>query len=363
MPGLGQRMAQGADDQPADRPGIAEPDFRLGRMDVHVHFGRRNIEKQGNERMAVAGQEIAIGAAHGPGHQAILDRPAVDEEILVPRGSPMQRRHADMAGQPYAVAHGVDAHRIVGKILAQDRREPRQPDIEHVPGVDRQRKQGAFAVAAQAETDFRMRHRQPVDRVANRLLLAALALEELEPRRRGVEQVEHLDLGAAGHRRRSGNAAQAAVNVDRPARIGVRLPGRDLEPADRADRRQRLAAEAEGRNVDEIVARQLAGGVPLHGKRQGLAPHAAAVVGHGDIAPAAVAHDRIDPARTGVDRVLDQFLDDGRRALDHLARGNPVNNIWWKETNHSPNNVIQLSPDFERKSRTIAFAASTAGWV
>ena len=59
-------------------------------------------------------------------------------------------------------------------------------------------------------------------------------------------------------------------------------------------------------------------------KRQVRARHAGAVVGHADQPPpAAVGHD-LDAPRARVERVLGEFLHDARRALDHLAGGDAV---------------------------------------
>ena len=46
---------------------------------------------------------------------------------------------------------------------------------------------------------------------------------------------------------------------------------------------------------------------------------AAAVVADADQLRAALLDVDLDPCRTGVEAVLDQLLDDRRRALDHLA--------------------------------------------
>ncbi len=71
----------------------------------------------------------------------------------------------------------------------------------------------------------------------------------------------------------------------------------DLEPRDRRDRRQRLAAKTEGRDVIEIVGGgDLRGRVPLEGEQGIVGVHAAAVVGHPDQAAAAVDELDLDPA-------------------------------------------------------------------
>ena len=102
------------------------------------------------------------------------------------------------------------------------------------------------------------------------------------------------------------------------------VPRRDRQPRDRADRRQRLAAEAERADREQVVVRQLRGGVALDREREVVARHARAVVADADQPPAAAVGDDIDAGRAGVERVLDQLLDDARRPLDHLAGGDAV---------------------------------------
>ncbi len=58
------------------------------------------------------------------------------------------------------------------------------------------------------------------------------------------------------------------------------------------------------------------------------AGHAAAIVGDGDFPPAAAVSEDIDPAGAGIDGILDQFLDDARRTLHHLARGDAVDDLF-----------------------------------
>ena len=54
------------------------------------------------------------------------------------------------------------------------------------------------------------------------------------------------------------------------------------------------------------------------------AGHALAVVGYADQPAAAAIGEHVDAVRAGVERVLDQFLDDAGRPLDHLAGGDAV---------------------------------------
>ena len=96
------------------------------------------------------------------------------------------------------------------------------------------------------------------------------------------------------------------------------------QPADRAERRQRLAAKAEGQDVREVGAVDLRGRVPLERQRQLGRRDAVAVVLHPDQPLAAIGEGDVDAPRPGVERVLDQLLHRRRRPLHHLARRDPI---------------------------------------
>ena len=160
-----------------------------------------------------------------------------------------------------------------------------------------------------------------------RHVLGPLALQELEPRRRRREQLAHLHARAGIERRRPHRLLGAAVDDDLVRRAGVALPRLDGQPGDRADRGQRLAAEAQRGDVEQVLVGELGGGVPLHRQRQVGRAHARAVVGDADQREAARRRHHLDLAGAGVERVLDQLLDHARRPLDHLAGGDAVDGL------------------------------------
>src|SRR5207248_9123207 len=128
--------------------------------------------------------------------------------------------------------------------------------------------------------------------LADRVPFAAVALEKLEPRRRGVEEIAHLDPGAGTERGGLHRRFLAAIDGDRPGIGLARVARRDGEARHRADRGERLAAEAERADIIEVVVRELRGGVALDREREIAARHAAAVVGDANEAPtAAIGHD------------------------------------------------------------------------
>src|SRR4029453_5724296 len=106
-------------------------------------------------------------------------------------------------------------------------------------------------------------HGEAPHHLADRLALAAVALEELEPRRRGEEKITHLDARAFADRAGLDLRLGAAVDRDRPGVRLVGVPRDDGQMRHRADRRERLAAEAERADVEEVVVRKLGGGGTL----------------------------------------------------------------------------------------------------
>src|SRR5207249_3103629 len=100
-----------------------------------------------------------------------------------------------------------------------------------------------------------------------------------------------------------------AVRPLRSIRGLVARAGDDAQPADRADRRQGLAAKAERADLQDVVVRQFRGAMALDREVELVAAHALAVVADRDQTLAAVAQYHLDVLRAGVDRILDQFLD------------------------------------------------------
>ncbi len=115
----------------------------------------------------------------------------------------------------------------------------------------------------------------------------------------------------------------------------------------------------------EVEARM---GVTLECEVEVGAGHAVAVVGDADqSAPAAVGRD-LDSARAGVECVLDQFLDDACRTLDHLARGDAINDGFgeladrhWGADSKFPRTVAALGRISEAAGR-IAPAIPIRNW-
>ena len=120
-------------------------------------------------------------------------------------------------------------------------------------------------------------------------------------------------------------ADRAAVDLQHRAVFRIVTPRGQGEPADRGDRRQGFAAEAERGHRFQIVERtDLARRVPRHRQRQFFGRNAAAVVANADQAHPAFFQIDVDTPGAGVERVFDQLLDHRCRPLYDLAGGDLV---------------------------------------
>ena len=141
-----------------------------------------------------------------------------------------------------------------------------------------------------------------------------------------IEEVANLHHGAD----------RAAAGLDRPGDPGldqdlralgrVGLPGLAADLGDLGDRRQRLAAKAQGPDPIQVLdVGQLAGRVGLKRQRAGRrrpSPTPLSAIRTRSFPPrSTLTSTRVAP---GVDGVLEQLLDHARRPLDHLARGDLV---------------------------------------
>ena len=114
-----------------------------------------------------------------------------------------------------------------------------------------------------------------------------------------------------------------AVAADGPGFLGLGRAACDRHVGHRIDGRQRFASKAKTRDALKIVKRSdFACSVTLKGQRQVFLWNPAAVVGDHDTLDAALFQTDLNIRCTGIQRVLNQFLDDGSRTLDHFARSN-----------------------------------------
>ena len=320
MAGFVERVAEAADDQAADVAGIAEADLGLGRVDVDVDLLAGEVDEQRQHRMAVAGEQVLIGGADGADQQPVLHRPAVDEQILVVGDAAVEGRQAGDAAQSGGAAGIIDGEAVLRELAVGQRRDPGRAVLA---GLDRQ---GAAAVMLEGEADVRPRHGEPLHDIEAGAIFAALGAQELAPGGNPGEQLLDGDAGAGRQRRRPLPRELAVVDDPRPA-VGAANPALDRHPGDAGDRRQRLAAEAQGGDVLDRVARQLRGGVTFERQRDFRRRHAAAVVGDLDPLQSAPRQSDRDSRRAGVDRVFNQLFQRTGRSFHHFTGGDAVDDM------------------------------------
>ena len=316
MAGFVERVAQPPHDQPAHRGRIAEADFGLGRVDIDIDLTARDLNEQRCDRVAVAGEQVAVGGAERPDQQAILHRARIDEQILLVGHPAIEGRQADHPGQPEPVADKIDAEPIAVELVSEQRRDARRR-------VRRLQRQDSPSVMIEREADIGARHRQPLNRIQTGGIFGARGAQKLAPGRHLVEQAFDPDSGAGGKCARPFLDPRAMVDDDPPALRAGRTAV-EREPRHRRDRGQGLAAKAEADDAFDMFVGKLGGGMAFERKAHLVGGHAAAVVGDLDQLESPRRKPDRDRPRAGVERIFDQFFQRASGAFDDLARGDAV---------------------------------------
>ena len=308
-------------DQPANQRRVAKPYLGLGGMDVYIDQTVRHIEEQRDQRMAVTREHIGIGATDRPDQQPVLDRPAIDEQILVIRDAPVESRQAGDAAQHQPLPRDIHGHAIIGKRMIDQRGNPGglvvgSRDVQRRPPIMDDRK-----------SNVRPGHRQPADDIQTGGIFGPCASQELAPGGNALEQA--IDPDARARRQAGGTlVGQCAIVDNAHPSLGTAWPAFQRQPGDAGDRGQCFTAKAESRDRLDHVIRQLRRGVALKGQGHVGGRHPGAVIGHIDQIDAAICQPDTDPRRAGVDRVLDKFLQRAGRSFDHFARGDPIDQMF-----------------------------------
>ena len=295
------------------------------RVHVHIHPLRRQFQEQDIGRVAFVMQHIAVGLAHGVAKQLVAHKTAVDEQILrIAPGTGV----GGQAGQSIKAQRPGDFVQSAGgsfKFLAENVQRPRLPVARRQPPAD-------AAVVDQGEGAFRMRQGDTAQRLVAMGVLGSRAFQEFASRRGVEKQVAHFHHRAA---RQGGGFRGIQLAVE-----GAGLPGMGFlagpagqgESGNRSDAGQGFTTKAQtGDPFQVIEAGDLAGGVPRQRQLQIIRRDAVAVVGQTDQLDTALLQIQANLAAAGIETVFQQFLDDGGRALDHLAGGDLGNEQVWEE--------------------------------
>ena len=286
-------------------------------MNIDIDPGGIDREEAGGQRIAPRGQQLPVGLLDRVGQAARLHRTVVDEEEdAVAAGAMVRRRR----GQPLHPQPRL--YRLPGEGEGGGGGLSSPEFVQHTAAI-------ALAAAAEERTAVHGqgdRHRGPGESglgadARDRRPLAAGAAQELAAGGLAAEEVAHLDRGPQGRACRFDRPGEAAAQGEAGAQIGTRDAAETIDLGRRRDAGQRLPAEAEAAQSEQVVRlAQFGGGVALEGERQLIGGDAAAVIGEGDQPQPGLLGRDGDAGGARIERVLDQLLHHRGGALDHLAR-------------------------------------------
>ena len=127
--------------------------------------------------MAVTAENIEIGGAKGAIKHPVQHRAAIDEEVLLGRGTARIGGQGGIALQAQAVTFRVDAQGVFGEVAAKDAGKPPLKRVEQVTLLRVGAEKGArFAPGhvAQGKANRRFRHGQTTDNLGHSLQLGAV---------------------------------------------------------------------------------------------------------------------------------------------------------------------------------------------
>ena len=155
--------------------------------------------------------------------------------------------------------------------------------------------------------------------------LGAIGLEKFPARRHIEEEVRHFEGRAFGRAHLPGRHRAAAGNSDFGTPRLAPRPRPQQQVRHRRDARQRLPAEPQRHDRSQVVEpADLAGRVSLERQLRLCRGHPLAIV----LDPYETFPTQLDThanaCRAGIERILDQLLDDRCRSLNHLAGGDLV---------------------------------------
>jgi hypothetical protein len=314
-----QAVHQRALEQAEDLAFQQQAHLGLGRVHVHVDLAGGHLQEGDHHGVAAGGDRLAERLRDGLRQRGAVDRAAVDEDELL----------FTVAARPgRARREAADAEAALGVLEARHVRHDRgAQQVARAVGQRRGRPQVEQRLVLGAHQPARVRvgQRQLREQAHHRALLRLTGLHELAAGGRVVEEVADGDRGAAVAGRRLAADDLAALDLQHAAHVRVDGAAHAAHAGHRRDAREGLAAEAERADAHDVGSRRdLARGVALEGQGQVAERDAVAVVVDGERRQAAVLERDRDLARAGVEAVLDQFLDDGRRPFDDLAGGDAV---------------------------------------
>ncbi len=287
-------------------------------MHVHVDIAGRHRHREEQRWANAGGNRRPVRGFRGADDAGVAHRAAIDREQQA------ATREADIGGTLHETRHAhrsadvVHIHERIGGIHAPERGDAL------AQGFRRREHERFAAVMRHRESHIRARERHRCQHIRDRAPFAARAAQKLLAGGRIVEKRIDGD-GRPAAARGIGHAFQRATCDLHSCAFAVAGRRFDFEARHRTNCRKSFAAKAETRDADQVARdANLRRRMTLDGERGIRAGHAASVIAHPDRRAPALGDGDFDARRAGVECILDEFLHDGRRTLDHFARGDLV---------------------------------------
>eukprot|EP00982_Pelagococcus_subviridis_P004608 29255-Pelagococcus_subviridis.AAC.10 len=313
---------------------MQEVHLAFRRMHVDVHRPRRQRQRRVHERFLRLWQDRGVHSLDRALQPRALDETVVDEEherglfrVVARARDQRVERESKTAG---AGAWHADVQTQRRELL-RDRGAVHRAQTVHALGRDRTvQRRSRLAELSNHERRRRPRRRVPLDDVHDPVVLLRRRSQRFPSRRDVVEQVLDRDRRALHARaRHRGAVLEDAVAVRRLQRVRrVFRHRRHREVGHERHGRERLASKPERRDLVQVLERrELRRRVPLAQDGEVVLADADAVVRDlKELASAVLDGDR-DRGRARVERVLQELLERGGRAVDDLARGDAVDDV------------------------------------
>ena len=318
-----ERGTQRAADHTVRRARIPPAHLRLAGVHVHVDLPRIEGEEDERHRTTSAGRkQVAVGLADGMRHRAVADVTTVEEHLLELGVAARERGRADPRVERRRALGCARMHELARNVVAVHLRDA-QPTV----GLGRRFEQH-LPTLLQAEGHVRERKREPPHQRLDVAELRGRRAQELAASGNAREEVfdPHHGAGGSGGGCHGGDAPLEVL--DTPCIVTVAQPRRDARARDAADAGEGFTTEPHARDVPQVLdVADLRRGVRQEDRLEVFGRHAVAVVPHLDQVTPAFAHGDVDAGGSGIERVLDELLHDGGRALHDLACGDLVDDV------------------------------------
>ena len=324
-----ERCFHGVADGLADVGGRAEPDLPLGGVNIDVHGCRIHFDEEKAHRILSLHERRVVALPESLGEAEVFDGTSVEEAELLLAGGTTDAGAPEVATDANPVfLRGRDGEKILGEGGTVEIADA----VEE--GGGRGELEGDAFVLDVDEADLGVGQGEELELMFDVARFGRLCAEEFTASWQVVKKRAHLDLSARGVAAVADRFDAAAVHEDFGASQGMVFAGGEPEVGDGGDAREGFAAEAEGVDGCEIVpCSDFTGGVAFEAKEGVVAIHADAVVGDLDEGNTAPAGQDFDASGGGVDRIFNEFFDDGGRSFDDLAGGHLAGDLFGEQVN------------------------------